>query len=100
VFVCAGEGQLSFPFRVVFTPANTILVVDFGNNRVQELDLEGGFVRSFAVNWPSSVALKDDMLAVGTGLDSVVLLFSYSTGDLIATCTGTILNVYLNQSTT
>ena len=41
----SGNAQLYTPERLVFTPSNSFLVADAGNNRVQELQLDGTWVR-------------------------------------------------------
>ena len=76
----AGEGQLNGPCRMCFTPAGNLLVCDYYNNRVQELTLDGEHVRSFVVQNPYSLALCDDVLAVGTYSSPHIRLLSYPSG--------------------
>jgi hypothetical protein len=79
----SGNAQFDEPYRLMFTPSNSFLVADWRNNRVQELQLDGTWVRSLTVSSPVSLALFGDILAVGT-YDTIELL-SYSTGSVIRT---------------
>jgi hypothetical protein len=84
----SGNAQLYTPERLVFTPSNSFLVADYYNNRVQELQLDGTWVRSLTVSGssPFSLALFGDILAVGTW--GTIELLSYSTGSAIRTIQG------------
>ena len=81
----SGNAQFQYPDRLVFTPSNSFLVADAENDRVQELQLDGTWVRSLpvSVSSPRSLALFGDILAVGTG--GKIELLSYSTGSAIRT---------------
>ena len=79
----SGNAQFQYPERLAFTPSNSFLVADINNNRVQELQLDGTWVRSLTVSSSWSLALFDDILAVGTL--GTIELFSYSTGSAIRT---------------
>ena len=67
------------------TPADTIMVCDAGNDRVQELTLAGGFVRSFILKHPACIALQDDLLAISSNnaLTAPISIFSYRRGGLL-----------------
>jgi len=77
-----GNRQLDYPYKMCVTPVNSLLLCDYFNNRVQELTLEGTFVRAFAVRGPICVALNNDVLAVGTNYKNslYIRLFSYPIG--------------------
>jgi WD40 repeat protein len=77
-------GQFSEPRFVCFTSRNTLLVCDNCNNRVQELNIDGSYIRSIVVQNVWSVVLHDDLLVVGCR-NSTVSLFSFSSGALIRT---------------
>ena len=68
-----------------FTPTCNLLVCDIDNHRLQELTIDGHNVRSLNVAYPYRLALRDDMLAVGSGKiyigDCCVRLFRYPSGE-------------------
>jgi tripartite motif-containing protein 71 len=61
----SGQGQLSQPYDVQVKPSGNLLVVDRGNNRVQQFNQNGDFQATFGVkgsgtgqfNEPSGVAV-------------------------------------------
>lgn len=82
-------GQFDCPFRVYFSPTGTILVVEEGNRRVQELSMTGRHIRfigegCFNDGKPICVAVNDSMIAVGkTAGGPKIVLFDWSTGSRI-----------------
>ncbi len=66
-----GPLQFHFVFRLCFAPNGNILVVDYDNRRLQEVTLEGIFVRfigglkKFGIGKPYCVAVHGDVIAVG-----------------------------------
>ena len=69
-------------------PNGNLLVCDYYNNRVQELtglgEAEPAHVRDLEVTEAKTIAVHGDMIAVGTG-DATVVLMSYATGAIIRT---------------
>ena len=84
----AGPTQFYRPFKMCLAPNGNLLVCDDGNHRVQELtglsEAEPAHVRDINVIRARTIAVHDDMIAVGTGTATVVLL-SYATGTIIRT---------------
>jgi DNA-binding beta-propeller fold protein YncE len=54
------------PVRLCFADADSLLVCDLGNNRVQQLTVAGDYLNSFTVQRPVSIATYCDMVAVGS----------------------------------
>jgi DNA-binding beta-propeller fold protein YncE len=81
-----GPKQFNYPQRMCLTPAGSLLVCELNNDRVQELaglgEAEPQHVRFISVICVRSIALHDDMLAVGTDRSTIELL-SYASGALI-----------------
>jgi len=79
----AAAGEFDTPRGLCMTTHDTILAADMGNERIQEITLEGAHVRSIAVDGvPREVAVHGDVVAVGT-YDSTIRLYSCTTGALI-----------------
>ena len=77
-------GEFQNPIKVAFTPAGTLLVADKKNNRVQELTIEGSYIREFPSPKPRCVALSSHtapILAIGSS-DGTELLYlvDFNTG--------------------
>lgn len=50
-------GQFNVPQRLCFAPANTLLVCDHNNNRVQHMTMFGAVISHFTVRMPVAVAV-------------------------------------------
>ena len=83
-----GPKQFNGPLKMCLAPNGNLLVCDRNNNRVQELtglgEAEPVHVRDMKVANARTIAVHGDMVAVGTG-DATVVLLSYSTGAIIRT---------------
>jgi WD40 repeat protein len=83
-----GDGQKQFdkPSKMCMTPAGTLLVCEYRNDRVQELtglgEAELQHVRFIPAAAAWSIALHGDTLAVGTDRGTIKLL-SYASGALL-----------------
>jgi len=85
-----GPGQFNQPSKLCITPRDTLLVADFGNQRVQEVTFSGVYIRDIGVGvfedriW--GIACNDEHVAVtkfsGTSPNRVVV-FNYATGELL-----------------
>ncbi len=84
----AGPKQFICPYKMCLAPNGNLLVCDTGNNRVQELtglgEAESVHMRDIDVTNAATIDVHGDMVAVGTGAATVVLL-SYATGTIIRT---------------
>jgi len=87
----AGAGQFNSPFGLCMTKENTVLVADFGNERIQEMTLEGGHVKCIGVGVINEgvvgIAIHGDVVAVGKyvgGSPDRIMLFSYTSGALLS----------------
>jgi len=86
----AAAGRFNGPYRVCMTANDTVLVVETGNRRIQEVTLEGAHVQFIGVadllGKPLSVAMCGNVVAVGKlggTRGSCVQLFSYASGTLL-----------------
>jgi DNA-binding beta-propeller fold protein YncE len=83
-----GPKQFDTPLTMCLAPNGNLLVCDRDNDRVQELtglgEAEPAHVRRIEVTNPSTIAVYGDIVAVGTG-DATVVLLSYATGLIIRT---------------
>ena len=84
----SGPAQFRDPVKLCFVAgSNNLLVCDYSNDRVQELTLEGGFVRAIAVEtWPYSVATNGELIVVGkytSGAGNKVVVFRYGSGEKV-----------------
>jgi sugar lactone lactonase YvrE len=60
---------------------DTLLICDFGNNRVVEVTARGEFMRAIAVDGhPCDIAERDGVIAVSLLLDHAVVLLQYESG--------------------
>jgi hypothetical protein len=79
----AGPKQFNYPGKMCLTPADKLLVCEYGNGRVQELtgigEAEPQHVWFIPVAGAWSIAMHGDMLAVGTR-SSTIQLLSYTSG--------------------
>ena len=79
-----GPAEFNRPLRLCFTDDDTILVCDLDNNRVQQLTGAGEYLSSFAVQGPISIAVRGDMVAIGTVNGPIEIpVHSLATGELI-----------------
>ena len=83
-------GQFDRPAGLCMTPHGTVLVGDSGNQRVQEMTLEGTHVKHIGVGsidaGVGGVDMRGDVVAVGKSGNngsSRVMLFNYASGALI-----------------
>jgi len=84
-FGCFGTatGEFRGPQGLCMTCRDTVLVADWNNKRIQELTLEGAYVRSIQLDDATfRVAVHGDVVAVTTQ-GSSIRLYSCSTGALI-----------------
>ena len=86
----AGSGQFNEPFKLCTSPRDTLLVVDFGNKRVQEVTFSGVHIRYIGEgvfgDCIYGIACNDQHIAVtkyGGATPNRVLVFNYSTGELL-----------------
>ncbi len=86
----AGPGLFNGPARICTTPADTLLVADRNNHRVQEVTFTGEHCRfigsEFLLDPVFGVATIDDLVAVGKvdgTTDHRVMMFSLSGGSFI-----------------
>lgn len=85
----AGPLQFNNPSKLCLAANGNVLVCAFSSNRVQELtalsEVEPEHVRHITgITQPNAIATHSDVVAVGTGCATVVLL-SYATGAIIRT---------------
>ena len=84
----AGPKQFNCPTNMCLAPNGNLLLCDLFNDRVQELtglgEAEPVHVRDIKVTKAATIAVHGDIVAVGTGVATVVLL-SYATGVIIRT---------------
>ena len=79
-----GPNNLSTPLGLCFTDANTLLIADFGNDRVQHWTTEGRHIATFATSiYPICVASRGEVVAVGTS--SGVCVYSLESGAMLHT---------------
>jgi len=85
----AGPGEFDTPRGLCMTAHDTVLVSDAGNQRIQEVTLEGVHVKFIPVdNGSIDVSMHGDVVAVITPQQAMMLhgyigLYSYTTGALI-----------------
>jgi len=79
-----GAGEFDGVRGLCMTADDTVLVAEFGNERIQEVTLEGVHVKFIAVGETSAteVAVHGDVVAVST-YDDYIRLFSRATGTLL-----------------
>ena len=84
----AGPKQFLYATNMCLAPNGTLLVCDFGNNRLQELtglgEAEPAHVRDINIARAATIAVHGDMVAFGT-FDAPVVLLSYASGAIIRT---------------
>jgi len=85
-----GPGQFDRPSMLCITPRDTLLVADFGNQRVQEVTFSGVHIRYIGEgvfgDGICGIACNDELIVVtkyGYTTPNRVLLFNYSTGELL-----------------
>jgi len=85
-----GPGQFYYQMRLCITPRDTLLVADFGNQRVQEVTMAGVHIRYIGVgvfeDRICGIACNDEHVVVtkyGSATPNRVLVFNYSTGELL-----------------
>ena len=88
----AGPGQFNQPFKLCTSPRDTLLVADCMNRRVQEVAFSGVHIRDIGAgvlrDCIYGIACNDELIVVTkyggtTGTPNCVLLFNYSTGELL-----------------
>jgi len=87
----SGDGQFVHPYGICATPRGTILVIDIGNGRLQEVTIAGEHVRFHGAGLFDNddfygICMQGDTVAVGKygrSLDERIVLFSYSSGALM-----------------
>lgn len=75
----SGPAQFKGPVKLRWTPGDSIMVCDSWNHRVQEVTLDGDYVREIPITDAWTIDIFEDTVAIGTGVCTVVL-FAYSTG--------------------
>lgn len=87
-----GSLQFSSPYRLCFNAAgDSVLVADFGNNRVQEITINGEYKRSIAVTDAVTVRCNSDgrLIGVGTARHPYrIEILDYDTGAVVRSITG------------
>lgn len=79
-------GGFNAPYGVTFVRdkgVDTIVVCETTGGRIQELSLDGTSVRTIRAPRPTSIAIRDDLIVVGSGSSSPnwhLHLFTYRTG--------------------
>jgi sugar lactone lactonase YvrE len=80
----SAHGLLNFPAFACFVHrdgVDTLLICDFGNNRVVEVTARGEFMRAIAVNGhPWGIAERDGVIAVSLRWTHTVVLLQYESG--------------------
>jgi hypothetical protein len=87
----AEAGQFDEPFSLCMTDKNTVLVMEYGNERIQEVTLEGAHVKFIGAgiindDMGLGLAVHGDVVAVGKSFgrlgrsDNRIMLFSYTSG--------------------
>jgi sugar lactone lactonase YvrE len=82
----SGHGFLKYPVSTCFVHCDgvdTLLICDWGNNRVVEVSARGEFMRAIALPEHSGawgIAERDGVIAVSLRLKHVVVLLQYETG--------------------
>jgi len=88
----SGPGQFNRPQKLCITPRDTLLVAEYGrlNQRVQEVTFSGVHIRYIGVGVFGEtiygIACNDELIVVtkfGGATPNRVLLFNYSTGELL-----------------
>jgi len=86
----AGPGQFNLPSKLCITPRDTLLVADFGNQRVQEVTMAGVHIRDIGVGvfgeGICGIACNDELIVVtkyGDVTPNRVVVLNYSTGELL-----------------
>lgn len=85
----AERGGFALPYRLAFSPRNSLLVCEWGNHRVQEVSLDGRHVRFLGTPFKSyrGVACHGDLIAFSTEAapgEPCIELYSWSTGAMLA----------------
>ena len=77
-----GTLQFSYPYRVCFTPSGSFIVVDYSNNRLQEVTVEGVHVRDIPVRGAVMVWTDGKVIVLGTnrGSGSAIDILDFATG--------------------
>jgi hypothetical protein len=84
-----GSGPLEFdqPLRIRAVPSSKhLLVCDHGNNRLQEITMDGVFVGEVAVQTPWDVAVRHDLGLLFVASGSCINVLAHSTGEPIFAC--------------
>jgi sugar lactone lactonase YvrE len=82
----SAHGELNYPTFVCFVyrdGVDTLLICDWGNDRVVEVTAGGKFMRVIALperSRPCGIAERDGVIAVSLVRDSTVVLLQYETG--------------------
>jgi len=86
----AGPGQFKQLSKLCITPRDTLLVADYGNQRVQEVTFSGVHIRDIGVgvfgDCIYGIACNGEHIAVTKFMGATpnrVLVFNYSTGELL-----------------
>jgi DNA-binding beta-propeller fold protein YncE len=77
------HGELNHPAFVCFVHrdgVDTLLICDWGNDRVVEVSARGEFMRAIAVSRPWGVAERDGVIAVSLHRNRGVVLLQYESG--------------------
>jgi DNA-binding beta-propeller fold protein YncE len=79
----SAHGEFNHPAFVCFVHrdgVDTLLICDFGNNRVVEVSARGEFMRAIAVSRPWGIAERDGVIAVSLCWTHTVVLLQYESG--------------------
>jgi DNA-binding beta-propeller fold protein YncE len=82
----SAHGELAYPRSACFVHrdgVDTLLICDYGNNRVVEVTARGEFMRAIALpedSWPYGIAERDGAIAVSLFGNHVVVQLQYESG--------------------
>jgi sugar lactone lactonase YvrE len=79
----SAHGFLKYPVFACFVHHNgvdTLLICDWGNDRVVEVTARGEFMRAIAVSHPWGIAERDGVIAVSLSDAHTVILLQYESG--------------------
>jgi DNA-binding beta-propeller fold protein YncE len=79
----SAHGLLKCPTGVCFVHrdgVDTLLISDYGNDRVVEVTVRGEFMRAIAVSRPWGIAVRDGVIAVSLHFAHAVVLLQYESG--------------------